>query len=42
MGALGDGHEMYLFGFSNFSVSKVEARAGRNPQMGTVYTNSGL
>ena len=32
MGALGDGNEISLVGFGNFSVSKVAARDGRNPQ----------
>jgi DNA-binding protein HU-beta len=36
MGALGDGNEISLLGFGNFSMSKVEARAGRNPQTGAV------
>ena len=34
MGALGDGNEISLVGFGNFSVSKVAARDGRNPQTG--------
>ena len=34
MGALGDGNEISLIGFGNFSVSKVAARDGRNPQTG--------
>ena len=34
MGALGEGNEVSLIGFGNFSVSKVAARAGRNPQTG--------
>ena len=34
MGALGDGNEISLVGFGNFSVSKVAAREGRNPQTG--------
>ncbi len=32
--ALGAGEEISLVGFGNFSVSKVAARAGRNPQTG--------
>jgi DNA-binding protein HU-beta len=36
MGALGEGNEVSLIGFGNFSVSKVDARAGRNPQTGAV------
>jgi DNA-binding protein HU-beta len=36
MGALGEGNEISLLGFGNFSMSKVEARAGRNPQTGAV------
>jgi DNA-binding protein HU-beta len=32
--ALGEGNEISLVGFGNFSVSKVEARAGRNPRNG--------
>ena len=35
MDALGDGNEISLMGFGNFSVSKVAARDGRNPQTGT-------
>jgi DNA-binding protein HU-beta len=34
--ALGDGEEIALTGFGNFSVSRVEARAGRNPRTGEV------
>ena len=34
MGALGDGNAISLVGFGNFSVSKVAARDGRNPQTG--------
>lgn len=34
MGALGDGNTISLVGFGNFSVSKVAARDGRNPQTG--------
>lgn len=34
MDALGDGNEISLMGFGNFSVSKVAARDGRNPQTG--------
>ena len=36
MSALGEGNEVSLIGFGNFSVSKVPARAGRNPQTGAV------
>ena len=32
--ALGTGNEISLIGFGNFSVSKVEARDGRNPRTG--------
>jgi DNA-binding protein HU-beta len=32
--ALGEGKEVSLMGFGNFSVSKVAARAGRNPKTG--------
>lgn len=32
--ALGDGEEISLVGFGNFSVSKIAARAGRNPRTG--------
>jgi len=32
--ALAEGNEVSLIGFGNFSVSKVEARAGRNPKTG--------
>jgi DNA-binding protein HU-beta len=32
--ALSDGNEISLVGFGNFSVSKVAARAGRNPSTG--------
>ena len=32
MSALGEGNEVSLIGFGNFSVSKVEAREGRNPR----------
>lgn len=32
--ALGEGNEIQLIGFGNFSVSEVAARAGRNPQTG--------
>lgn len=32
--ALGEGKEISLVGFGNFSVSKVSARAGRNPRSG--------
>ena len=34
MDALGSGEEISLIGFGNFSVSKVAARAGRNPRTG--------
>ena len=36
MSALGEGNEVSLIGFGNFSVSKVAARAGRNPQTGAI------
>jgi DNA-binding protein HU-beta len=32
--ALGNGKEISLIGFGNFTVSKVEAREGRNPRTG--------
>jgi len=32
--ALGEGKEISLVGFGSFSVSKVEAREGRNPRTG--------
>ena len=32
--AIGQGNEISLVGFGNFSVSKVAARAGRNPRTG--------
>lgn len=32
--ALGEGKEIVLVGFGNFSVSKVAARSGRNPRTG--------
>ncbi len=32
--ALGNGKEISLIGFGNFSVSRVEAREGRNPRTG--------
>lgn len=32
--ALGSGEEISLIGFGNFSISKVAARTGRNPQTG--------
>lgn len=32
--ALGEGNEINLVGFGNFSVSKVESRPGRNPKTG--------
>ena len=34
--ALGEGNEIQLVGFGNFSVSEVAARAGRNPKTGEV------
>ncbi len=34
--ALGKGEEISLVGFGNFTVSKVAARAGRNPQTAEV------
>jgi len=34
--ALGEGKEISLVGFGNFSVSKVEARDGRNPRTGDI------
>ena len=34
IGALGQGDEISLVGFGSFSVSKVAARDGRNPQTG--------
>jgi len=34
--ALGEGSEISLIGFGNFSVSEVAARAGRNPRTGEV------
>ena len=34
--ALGEGNEISLIGFGNFSVSEVAARAGRNPKTGEV------
>ena len=36
MSALGEGKEIQLVGFGNFSVSEVAARAGRNPKTGEV------
>ena len=36
IGALGECNELSLIGFGNFSVSKVDARAGRNPQTGAI------
>jgi len=33
--ALGKGEEISLIGFGNFSVSKIDARDGRNPRTGT-------
>jgi len=32
--AMGQGKEISLVGFGNFSVSKIEARTGRNPRTG--------
>jgi len=32
--ALGEGKEISLVGFGNFSVSKIAARSGRNPRTG--------
>jgi DNA-binding protein HU-beta len=32
--AIGQGNEISLIGFGNFSVSKVAARSGRNPRTG--------
>ena len=34
--AMGQGKEISLIGFGNFSVSKVAARTGRNPRTGEV------
>ena len=34
MSALGEGKEVSLVGFGNFSVTNVPARAGRNPRTG--------
>ena len=34
MSALGEGNEISLVGFGNFSVSKIEGREGRNPRTG--------
>jgi DNA-binding protein HU-beta len=34
MGALGEGNEVSLLGFGNFTISKVAARNGRNPRTG--------
>ena len=34
IGALGKGEEVSLVGFGNYSVTKVAARAGRNPRTG--------
>ena len=33
--ALGNGKEISLIGFGNFTVSKIDARKGRNPRTGT-------
>ncbi len=38
--ALSEGQEISLVGFGNFSVSKVAARDGRNPQNGAAITIS--
>jgi nucleoid DNA-binding protein len=32
--AMGQGNEISLIGFGNFSISKVAARTGRNPRTG--------
>jgi len=32
---MGQGKEISLLGFGNFSISKVAARTGRNPRTGT-------
>ena len=32
--ALGEGNEIQLIGFGNFSVSEIAARSGRNPKTG--------
>ena len=32
--AMGEGNEISLIGFGNFTLSKVAARAGRNPRTG--------
>jgi len=34
IGAIGEGNEISLVGFGNFTVSPVNARLGRNPQTG--------
>ena len=34
--AMGQGNEISLIGFGSFSVSKIEARNGRNPRTGEV------
>lgn len=34
IGALGQGDDVSLVGFGNFSVSEVKARSGRNPRTG--------
>lgn len=34
--ALGEGNEIQLVGFGNFSVSEVAAKTGRNPRTGEV------
>ena len=36
MSALGEGKEIQLIGFGNFSVANVPTRAGRNPRTGEV------
>jgi len=33
--AIGQGNEISLVGFGNFTISKVAARTGRNPRTGT-------
>ena len=38
IGALGKGEEVSLVGFGNYSVTKVAARAGRNPRTGETLT----
>lgn len=36
--ALGEGKEISLIGFGSFTVSKIEARKGRNPRTGNELT----